>query len=67
MKIAIAIALGLLVLTAVGGTVVAIGGATEMGWFIWMAGGIASSSIVFLAPWLIRFSASGGRPDVGWR
>ena len=58
MKLAIAIAVGLLVITAVVGTAAALSGATEAGWFIWIAGGIASAGIVFLAPWLTHFSSS---------
>jgi len=65
MKIAIAIASGLLVITAVAGTSVAVSGAAEAGLLIWMAGGLASASIVFLAPWLIRFFASGADSDAG--
>ena len=50
-----AIAIGLLVMTALTGTAVAISGRTDAGWLIWMAGGIASVSVLLLAPWLIYF------------
>ena len=58
MKLAIVIAVGLLIVTAVVGTAVALGGATEVGLIIGIAGGIASAGVVFLAPWLIHFSSS---------
>lgn len=65
MRLAFAIALGLLVITAVAGTAVAISGATEAASLIWTAGGIASAIPVFLAPWLIHFLTSGEDPDAG--
>lgn len=58
MTFAIAVALGLLVVTAVAGTAVALSGATEAGWLIWITGGIASAGIVLVEPWLIAFWCS---------
>jgi len=64
MKIAIAVGVGLLVITAMAGTAVAVGGTREAGWFIWMAGGLVSASILFLAPWVISWRSSDD-PDAG--
>ena len=50
-----AVASVLLIATAVVGTVVAILGNTDAALLIWIAGGVVSASIVFLAPWLIHF------------
>ena len=65
MNLAFAIGLGLLFITAVAGTAVAISGATQAAWLIWMAGGIASVGIVSVAPWLNHFFTSGEDPDAG--
>ena len=51
----IAAALAVLVITAVSGTVAALVGSTTAALLIWTAGGLASVSIVFLAPWVIFF------------
>jgi hypothetical protein len=64
MKYEIAAALGLLVITAVSGAVAALTGATDAALLIWVAGGITSVSIVFLAPWVIHFFGHEDAPGV---
>ena len=54
----IAAALAVLVMTAVSGTVAALMGSTDAALLIWTAGGLASVSIVFVAPWVILFVGS---------
>jgi hypothetical protein len=55
MKYAIAMATTLLLVTAVAGAVAAIMGSTDAAVLIWIVGGVASVSIVAVAPWLILF------------
>jgi len=50
----IAAALAVLVMTAVSGTVAGLAGSTTAAVLIWTAGGLASVSILFVAPWVIR-------------
>ena len=59
----IAAALALLVITAVAGTAAAPVGSTTAALLIWTAGGLASVSIVFVAPWVILFVGNDDSED----